>query len=278
MSSSFDDFKETTPPEFPDKKHDGAKVVKKVFGDIDNHGNIIIPVKTTKQVMPQTGKSSDLYLKYVVDNETGNYLQLDGNILKLFSKTNKLLSAISIPEALPDYSEFRNRYLFVDDFGNLTWTLNADDDSKYYSGVAISIDEDKKINLIYDQDTLLLNDDGKLAVNLNRVQEKLVDGDNIIIEGNRISAKDTTYHAGEGVIIDENTNRISIKEEYKDYYFADNKPSINGVTLLGALLGKDLKLDVIEYMSYKDYRRLEPKERKLYFVCKNTKDVDAENC
>lgn len=238
---------------------------------------VIIPIKTSTDSRMTIDSGSGNYLKYIIDNETGRYIILEGHTLKLFSKTDKLLSATTIPTELPDYQLIRNKYLFVDEFGNLTWAKGQGSGGTYYSGLAISIGMDHKINLVYDMNTLYINDDGQVAVNLEKVQEKLIDGDNIIIEGNKISAKDTTYVAGEGISIDEQTHTISALTT-DDYYYLKNKPSINGVELIGRMLGTDLKLDVIKYMTYKEYRNLEVKEPKLYFVCKNSKDLEIEDC
>lgn len=116
-----------------------------------------------------------------------------------------------------------------------------------------------------------------ITPDFNEVQEKLVPGRNIEINGNEISAKDTVYYAGNGININYN-NVISVTSDSRDYEQLNNKPSINGITLIGALLGPDLKLDVITYMTYREYLEIPHKERKLYFVCKNSRDLFAENC
>lgn len=142
----------------------------------------------------------------------------------------------------------------------------------------------------------------KVGVDYEEVQEKLIPGQNITIDDdgrtinakdtvygsgknisidydNVINAVDTTYTAGDGIKIDsENNNEISVTEDIRNYEELNNQPSINGFTLLGAMLGSDLKLDVITYMTYRQYLDLPVKERKLYFVCKNSKDLFAENC
>lgn len=245
-----------------------------------NNGPVIIPIKTSKDMRMKIDSESGTYLKYIIDNETGNYIILEDNVLKLYSKTNKLLSATTIPRELPKHDGFTNRYLYIDSNGNICWEKGgAGGGETYYSGAAISISKDNNINLVYDTKTLFVNDKNQLEVDVDKVLGKLKEGDNVIIKDNIISAKDTKYTAGKNIIIDENdNNKISVSDDLQDYTFLDNKPSINGVTLMGALFGKDLNLDVVEYMSYSEYRHLETKERKLYFVCKNAKDVQAENC
>lgn len=152
--------------------------------------SVIIPIKTSKDTRMTIYAGSSNYLRYVIDNETGNYLQLEDNVLKLFSKTSKLLSAVSIPQELPEHATVRNKFLYVDSLGNLSWVNGGGEGSEYYSGAAISISSDRKINLLYDTRTLYVNRDGQVTVDLTKVQEKLVAGnENVIIEGNKIYTK-----------------------------------------------------------------------------------------
>lgn len=120
----------------------------------------------------------------------------------------------------------------------------------------------------------------KIGIDSDEFQEKLVAGENIIINGNVISAKDTItiYIGGDGINVDNETNTISVTEDIRNYESLNNKPSINGIELIGAVLGKDLKLDEVEYIAYKEYQKIAVKEKKLYFVCRNPKDVEAEEC
>lgn len=279
--NKLSDFTETTPPESPTKGHSIGTYKEVSIPGKDVTFNettpITIPIKTTKCLRPELPQKSDTYLRYIIDNDVGSYIQVEDNVLKLFSKSGKLLSAINIPTELPDYSKVKNKYLFIDEFGNISWSTGSA--GEYFSGISIYVDVDHKVNLLYDPTNLKIDELGRLAIDTNKIQEKLVEGPNIAIEGNKISATDTTYTAGKGITIDEhNKNQINVSDDYKDYYFMDNKPSINGVTLLGNLLGIDLKLDIIQYISYRDYRHIEPKEPKLYFVCKSRKDLENENC
>lgn len=67
----------------------------------------------------------DLLLKFQLDHETGRYLTLrngvNGVILSLVAKAGEVLSSVNLKNELPDLTGVKDKYLYVDTLGNLTW-------------------------------------------------------------------------------------------------------------------------------------------------------------
>lgn len=112
-----------------------------------NPSNIINTEFTSKNVIPVVVKSKsgipgsygnsakDNWLQFQLDNETGNYLTLETrdnkSIISLWSKSGKLLSSVDLMKELPSLLGVRDKYLYVDLAGKITWKSGRDDSKPF---------------------------------------------------------------------------------------------------------------------------------------------------
>ena len=88
-----------------------------------------------KTFIPSIGNSisRDLILQFELENNTGNYLtlqQLENKlILSLLARSGEILNSVEINNELPSTQGVRNKYLYVDTFGQLSWRSGFDSDN-----------------------------------------------------------------------------------------------------------------------------------------------------
>lgn len=174
------EFKPIKPQEIPTHFSSNNGIVANIDTSLNGIDTVVFSQATFHGA--QGADQKYRYLRHAIDNETGNYIVIENTdseaIIYLFSKSGKQLSKSTIPNILPSTNGQKNKYLYLNEWGQLVWHVVA---GEYYSGIGIEVDENHRINLLYDvtyfniiDGILTLNtDELALKTDLEKKQDKV---------------------------------------------------------------------------------------------------------
>ena len=123
-------------------------------------------------------QARDLGLKFEIDHELGHslliYKQAGILYLALVAKTGKILNSIQLDEVLPDHEGLVDKYLIIDNNGNLGWKSDTHTELLFHT------------TEYWDSHPGIKTDAGTIYVYTNKFSYKNLEGETIFVPGLKI--------------------------------------------------------------------------------------------